>query len=148
RVRLRDEPNTSHPLRQSQKGPRKGLFLWLAERACGRTHSGSTDSTGSNLDSRMAGPERAARRVRLRDEPNTSHPLRQSQKGPGKGLFLWLAERVCGRTHPGSTDSTGSNLDSRMAGPERAARRVRLRDEPNTSHPLRQSQKGPRKEWH
>ncbi len=45
----------------------------------------------------QAGPRAA--RVRLRDEPDISHPLRQMQERPLPGPFLHLVERVGGRAH-------------------------------------------------
>src|SRR5690606_9522746 len=76
------------PLPPHTKTP-KGVFWYVAEGVCGRAHSGSTDSSGTNLDSRRAGPERAARRVRPKDGPNISQPVRQIPK-PRKGFFgMW-----------------------------------------------------------
>src|SRR5690606_9522744 len=76
------------PLPPDTKTP-KGVFWYVAEGVCGRAHLGSTDSSGTNLDSRRAGPERAARRVRPKDGPNISHPFRHIPK-PRKGFFgMW-----------------------------------------------------------
>ena len=84
------------PLPPHTKTP-KGVFWYVAEGVCGRAHSGSTDSSGTNLDSRRAGPERAARRVRPKDGPNISHPFRQIPK-PRKGFFGMWRKGV--RTNP------------------------------------------------
>src|SRR5215831_584923 len=76
------------------KRPHSGPFSFLSEREVWTNPPGSTNSSGTNLDSRRLAPQaRSAGGVSLMDETNISLPLRQTQKGGRKAPFLCLEEK-------------------------------------------------------
>jgi len=100
-----------------------GRFAYLAERGGGRT-LWFDKIVWNNFGQPQAGPGARQRAgVWPMDGPNNPSRTSRHRRTPPKQRFAYLAERGGGRTFPGSTNSSGTNLDDRRSAPERAARR-------------------------
>ena len=116
-----------HANAESNEGrPLVGRFAYLAERRWWTNPYGSTNSSGTNLDSRRLALERAARKGEPHGWGSQSLATRErrvERRAPLVGRFAYLAERRWWTNPYGSTNSSGTNLDSRRLALERAARK-------------------------
>jgi hypothetical protein len=117
----------SHSLRQIRQGPRKGPLSSSDSRMAGPSAWREGEAQGRAEHIPLSPPDTtrapqgafvvSGARVRLKDEPNISHSLRQIRQGPRKGPLSCLGVKGGVDEAAGSTNSSGTNLDSRMAGP-------------------------------
>jgi|GEM_PF-5959043 len=95
------------------------FYGWRRERSDENPY-GSANLSGTNLDSRRLAPERAARRGEAHGWAEQSRSL---SKTPAWAFFYGRRRERSDENPYGSTNLSGTNLDSRRLAPERAARR-------------------------